>query len=147
MLRIIPPKPPAKIDISKVRSLIPWLVQNKGIQFGMISYDTFASAESLQELEKAGYNVKARSVDRTDEAYLTLVDYIYQGRIKFPRHQTFEKELFNLIHFRQQRKVDHPSDGSKDVSDSVAGSIMNLLEDENLTSYLIENDLELILDV
>lgn len=147
MLRIIPPKPPAKIDISKVRSLIPWLVQNKGIQFGMISYDTFASAESLQELEKAGYNVKARSVDRTDEAYLTLVDYIYQGRIKFPRHQTFEKELFNLIHFRQQRKVDHPSDGSKDVSDSVAGSIMNLLEDENLTSYLVENDLELILDV
>ena len=147
MLRIVPPKPPAKIDISKVRSIIPWLSQNKGIQWGMISYDTFASAESIQELEKAGYNVKARSVDRTDEAYLTLIDYIYQGRIKFPKHATFEKELFNLIHYRQQRKVDHPDNGSKDVSDSVAGCIMNLLEDENLTSYLIQNDLDLILDV
>jgi len=33
ILNIIPPKAPAKVDISKVRSLIPWLSQNKGINW------------------------------------------------------------------------------------------------------------------
>ena len=33
ILNIVPPKPPAKVDISKVRSLIPWLSKNKGINW------------------------------------------------------------------------------------------------------------------
>lgn len=33
ILNIIPPRAPAKVDISKVRSLIPWLSHNKGINW------------------------------------------------------------------------------------------------------------------
>ena len=33
ILDIVPPRAPAKVDISKVRSLIPWLSQNKGINW------------------------------------------------------------------------------------------------------------------
>ena len=50
--------------------------------------------------------------------------------------------MFNLVHFRQRRKVDHPSDGSKDVSDSVAGALMNCVEDEGVYEVLRENDID-----
>ena len=33
ILTIIPPRAPAKVDIAKVRSLIPWLTKNKGINW------------------------------------------------------------------------------------------------------------------
>ena len=107
MLRINPPKPPAKIDLAKVRSLIKYFEKEHGIIWGTISYDTFQSAEAMQELEKAGYNVQKRSVDIKDDAYLTLCQYIYDGRIEFPRHPVFEKELFGLMHYRARHKVDH----------------------------------------
>ena len=147
MLLIRPPKAPAKIDLAKVRSLIPWLTKNKGINWGMISYDTFQSAEAMQELEKAGFPVKYRSVDKTDEAYLTMVDYIYQGRVKFPQHDVFEKELFGVVHYRTKRKVDHLLDGSKDLSDSVVGSLMNLVEDDGLLNYMIQDDLSVFMNI
>ena len=105
---------------------------------GMYSHN---SQEAIQSLEKDGFSCQFRSVDRTDEAYLTLVDYIYAGNIKLPYHPVFERELFNLVHFRQRRKVDHPSDGSKDVSDSVAGALMNCVEDEGVYEVLRENDI------
>lgn len=147
MLLIRPPKAPAKIDLSKVRSLIPWLTKHKGINWGMISYDTFQSAEAMQELEKAGFPVKYRSVDKTDEAYLTMVDYIYQGRVKFPQHDIFEKELFGVVHYRTKRKVDHLLDGSKDLSDSAVGSLMNLVEDDGLLNYMIQDDLNVFINI
>jgi len=147
MLLIRPPKAPAKIDLAKVRSLIPWLTKNKGINWGMISYDTFQSAEAMQELEKAGFPVQYRSVDKTDEAYLTMIDYIYQDRVKFPQHDVFEEELFGVVHYRTRRKVDHLLDGHKDLSDSAVGSLMNLVEDDTLLSYMIQDDLEVFMTI
>ena len=147
MLLIRPPKAPAKIDLSKVRSLIPWLTKNKGINWGMISYDTFQSAEAMQELEKAGFPVKYRSVDKTDEAYLNMVDYIYQNRVKFPQHDVFEAELFNVVHYRSRRKVDHTSDFHKDLADSAVGSLMNLVEDDKVLNYLVQNDLDICMSI
>lgn len=146
VVRVVPPKPPHKIDIAKVRGIITYLTNTYGIQWGMISYDTYASQEAIQSLEKDGFPCQFRSVDRTDEAYLTLVDYIYAGNIKLPYHPVFERELFNLVHFRQRRKVDHPSDGSKDVSDSVAGALMNCVEDEGVYDVLRENDIDYYTD-
>lgn len=108
MIRINPPKPPHKIDIAKVRSIIPWQEQKWGIRYGMISYDTFQSAEAVQDLMKSGYPVQYRSVDRTDKEYLDLTELYYQGRIHHYRNDWYEKELFNLNWFRAKQKVDHP---------------------------------------
>lgn len=33
IITILPPRTPAKIDLAKTRSLIPWLTQNKGINW------------------------------------------------------------------------------------------------------------------
>lgn len=147
IIDIVPPRPPAKVDISKVRSLIPWLSQNKGINWGKITYDTFQSQESIQELDKAGFPVGYQSVDRTDEAYLLLVDYIYNKQIRFPYSKEFEFNLFNLVHFREKRKVDHISTGRKDVSDSVAGSLYNAVSSKVWQNELIKNDLSIFMQI
>lgn len=113
----------------------------------MISYDTFQSQESMQELDKAGFPVSYQSVDRTDEAYLLLVDYIYEGKVKFPYNQEFEFNLFNLVHFREKRKVDHIASARKDVSDSVAGSLYNAVKSDYFQKDLIQNDLSIFMQI
>ena len=136
MLRINPPKPPAKIDLAKVRSIIKYFEQEHGIVWGTISYDTFQSAEAMQELEKAGYTVKKRSVDINDEAYLTLCQYMYDERIEFPKHYIFEKELSGLMHYRARHKVDHLPNGCFSIDtkiklvDGRSLTIKELLEEQ-----------------
>lgn len=147
ILNIVPPRPPAKVDISKVRSLIPWLSQNKGINWGKITYDQYQSQESMQELEKAGFPVGYQSVDKTDEAYLLLVDYIYEGKVQFPYNDEFEKNLFNLVHFREKRKIDHISGMGKDISDSVAGSLKNAIDSDYYENIIIENDINILFSI
>lgn len=134
ILNIVPPRPPAKVDISKVRSLIPWLSQNKGINWGMITYDQFQSQESMQELDKAGFPVSYQSVDKTDEAYLLLVDYLYDERVKLPYNEEFEFDLFNLVHFRERRKVDHTcltGDTKVSLVDGRELTILELLDEQS----------------
>lgn len=142
MLRINPPKPPKKIAIYKIRNFIVYLRDVLGVSVGKVSYDIFNSEESRQILEELGFNVAYRSVDRNDKAYLDLVEIMYEKRIKLYDYPILRYELFNLIHDRGRRKVDHPkttkgnsdysgkgSDvGSKDVSDSLAGAVANALE-------------------
>lgn len=109
IIDVVPPRAPAKTDIAKMRGLIPWLSKNKGINWGKITYDQYQSQESMQELDKAGYPVAYQSVDRTDEAYLILVDYFYDKRIKIPQQDRFENEIFNVVHFREKHKINHTS--------------------------------------
>nr|DAY17816.1 MAG TPA: terminase [Caudoviricetes sp.] len=129
MLRINPPKQPRKISIPKVRDFIFWERNNLGLNVGKVTYDSFSSAESLQILEEEGVNSGYLSVDRTDEQYIAFINLMYEGRIEFYRYKPFEEELFELIHFREKRKVDHPRGGSKDVCDAVVGSVWNTLKE------------------
>lgn len=145
MIRINPPKPPHKIDLAKVRSIIPWQEKMFGISYGMISYDTFQSAEAVQDLDKSGYPVQFRSVDKSDNEYLDLTELYYQGRIHHYRNEWYEKELFNLNWYRAQGKVDHPSvkeGGTKDVSDAVCGSVANALEYPAVEEIQRESDID-----
>lgn len=148
MLRINPPSPPRKIAIYKIRNFIVWLGTSFGMKIGKVTYDIFNSEESRQILEEMGFNVGYQSVDRTDKAYLDLVEIMYEGRLKMYDYPILRYELFNLIHYRDKRKVDHPkvvsSDptgvgaasyngkgsgvGSKDTADSLCGAIENLLQ-------------------
>lgn len=113
----------------------------------MITYDQYQSQESIQELDKAGFPVGYQSVDKTDEAYLLLVDYIYEGKVKFPQHSRFEEEIFNVVHFREKRKVDHTSNGHKDIADSVAGSLYNAIKSDYFKNDLVQHDLEIFMSI
>lgn len=141
MLRINPPKPPRKIAIYKVRNFVVYLANVIGMKIGKVTYDIFNSEESRQILEEMGFNVGYQSVDRTDKAYLDLVEIMYEGRLKFYDYPILRHELFNLIHDRVKHKVDHPKTvedssyhgkgstvGSKDVSDGLAGACENAIQ-------------------
>ena len=141
MLRINPPKPPKKIAIYKIRNFVIYLNRVVGMKIGKVTYDIFNSEESRQILEEMGFNVGYRSVDRTDKAYLDLVEIMYEGRLRLYDYPILRHELFNLIHYRDKRKVDHPKtvmdssysgkgsqEGSKDLSDSLCGAVANCLE-------------------
>lgn len=111
MFTIVPPKPPAQTAIYKLRELIPFLQNTYGITYGKITYDMFASIESMQILQSQGFPVEYQSVDRTDDAYLAFCNLLYEERVKFGYSHEFEDNLFNLIHYRSKKKVDHPSEG------------------------------------
>lgn len=141
MLRINPPKPPRKIAIYKIRNFVVYLANVVNMKIGKVTYDIFNSEESRQILEEMGLNVGYQSVDRTDKAYLDLVEIMYEGRLKIYDSPILRHELFNLVHYRDKRKVDHPktvqdssydgkgsSVGSKDLSDSLAGALENALQ-------------------
>lgn len=148
-LRINPPKPPQKISIGKVRDFVFFMRDHWGLEIGMVSYDSFASEESFQVLTENGVNNRYLSVDRTDDQYLTFVNMLYEGRIEMYDYLPSQKELFELIHMRDARKIDHPVGGSKDVMDAVVGAVWNCLqglETENVRPYF-PGDLETQLSV
>lgn len=54
-----------------------------------------------------------------------LFNMLYEGRIIWYGYKPSEMELFELIHYRDKGKVDHPDKGSKDVMDAVVGAVYN----------------------
>ena len=138
-LRINPPKPPKKISIGKVRDFIFFMRDAWNLEIGKVTYDTFASQESVQVLQENGINCEFLSVDRNDEQYLTFVNMLYEGRIELYYYEPMDEELFELIHYRDRRKVDHPAEGKKDVMDAVVGSVWNALQDVSETYHSSED--------
>ena len=138
-LRINPPKMPAQISITKVKDFVIYMRDKIGLNIGKVTYDQFASAQARQELNEVGINAEYQSVDKTDEAYLLFCNLLYEGRIKMYYHKTTETELFDLIHFRDKHKVDHPSSSHKDLMDAIVGAVYNCIMDEDeslgVTSY------------
>lgn len=128
MLRIKPPKKPHRISIPKIRDFIIYLKQVLGVNIALVTADQFQSAQLLQELSEFGIKTENLSVDRTPEPYNTLANMIDEGRFETYRHDYFEKELFGLISFSGGKKIDHPPKESKDVADSVAGSVYNTIK-------------------
>ena len=133
MLQINPPKPPKKIAIYKIRNFVVYLVNQVHMKIGKVTYDIFNSEESRQILEEMGFNVGYQSVDRTDKAYLDTIEIMYEGRLRTYDYSVFRREIFNVVHYRDKRKVDHlktNSDGSvgtKDVADGLVGAIENAI--------------------
>lgn len=139
MLRVNPPKKPNKIAFSKIRDFLIYLRDYMGVRIELITADQFQSAMMLQELEEAGFNTANLSVDRNPDAYNALASVLYEDRIKFYSYPIFYTELFNLINYVAKRKIDHPPKGSKDVSDSVAGVVFNILSAADKTDLRKED--------
>ena len=79
--------------------------------------------------------------------YLLMVDYLYEGKVKFPQHDRFEEEIFNVVHFREKRKVDHLSGGHKDIADSVVGSLYNAIKSDIFQMELVQKDIDIMFEI
>jgi hypothetical protein len=122
VLRIVAP-PGGEIDISRIRALFYQLRDRCGMEFGLISFDSFASQESIKNLRDNAFKCEDFSVDDDFTAYDMLKQAIYDERLLCYRHPKLQEELVRLE--RTAKKVDHPSTagGSKDLADCLAAVV------------------------
>lgn len=123
IMRLTAP-PQGEILISDVRQYIYELIR-RGFNIKYVSYDGFASEESIQQLKRKGIMSEVISVDKDTKAYESLKDAIYQNRLEFYEHRPFIDEA-KALELRNGEKVDHQPNGSKDCSDAVAGVVYRL---------------------
>jgi hypothetical protein len=131
MLQIKPPQG-SQIDLSKIRQFIGMLAAY-GTQIKKVTFDGFASADAIQILMKMGFEAGLVSCDRDDKAYTYLRQAMYEHRISYYEYKAFLREVLALERDPKTRKIDHPRvNGSKDVSDAVAGVCLNIMTAEEL---------------
>jgi len=108
------------LKFKAVKIFVDFLL-SRGFFLSAVTFDGFQSLQIIQDLKGAGVNALQYSVDRSPEAYDTLIATIFQQRFDYYYQFTFCEELkaIQLI----GNKYDHPIGGSKDVSDGVAGAL------------------------
>lgn len=117
--------PGSEISMAKNRRFL-YFLRSSGFNLVMISTDTYQTAESHQILRDKGFTTAIRSLDRTPEGYQTLREAMVEHRISLLRHAKLENELIYLQRDTSTGKLDHPTNGSKDISDSLAGAVWDL---------------------
>lgn len=115
-----------KIPYSKIFSFICWLRKMK-FNIAAVTRDQFQSEYIGQQLEQEGFSSPKISLDRSPDGYIALKDALWDERIDMLDCQLLQDELVHLQQDSVTRKVDHPSGGSKDVSDSFAGWVWQAL--------------------
>ncbi len=121
MLKIKAPSG-GEINFSEIRELI-LKMRDRGFHIVKVTYDGWQSIDSIQILRKNYISCDTLSVDRDTKAYDTLKEKINEGKVRFYEYEPFMTELKRL-EFKDGKKVDHPPNGSKDVSDAVAGAVL-----------------------
>lgn len=133
--------PGTEILLADVRRIIYDIKEELGFRVGKVSMDGFQSTEMKQQLRKRRFHTEYVSVDRSKLPYEDLRDAIYEDRVEFPPYMTYlskgsdekiqiaVKELSELED--DEKKVDHPADGSKDVADCMAGVVYTLMGDRS----------------
>ena len=136
MLRITPPLKPYEIDISKIREFIRYLRDVEDINIYGVSYDQYASAESLQLLRQQGFNAIQQSVIRSDVPHKDFIHCIQEGRLITYKYKPFESELWNMQHDRVKHRVFISPGATEyhgDTYMSLVGCFMHLMKElENL---------------
>lgn len=109
------------------------LLQMLGVQLKALinivlgAFDGFQSVQLIQAFRKAKIRCGTLSVDTSIGPYNEVKQSIRTHRIWYPWHETLDKELRELEYDPVKQYVDHPSHGSKDCSDAVAGVVFLLL--------------------
>ena len=114
----------SQISFQKVMLFLVWL-RDKGMNIQAISRDTFQSEYLGQQLEAKNFKVDVLSLDRTNDGYITFRSVLTEQRISLLDHKLLQDELIHLQRDSVSQKVDHPSGGSKDIADSIAGATWN----------------------
>lgn len=139
-----------KISLAKNREFIRWL-KNKGFRIRTITYDTYQSADTGQQLSAEGFDCDTLSVDRTEltddkiaicRPYEYLKHAIYEGRLKLYKTDLLFNELVQLEKDYTSGKIDHPPKGSKDQSDAVCGAVYTASKHAEEYAFDYGEDLE-----
>ena len=119
-----------RINFQKIRNFIMYLVKELGYPLYKVGADQFQSEDMLQFFTLSGFETEKVSVVTDPTVYENTRDVIESGNLFLTKHLKLESELSNLRKVYVNRKAgykgknyiyDHPQDGSKDISDTVAG--------------------------
>ena len=114
-----------EIQIRWVRDLIYQLIK-MDFYIGLVTYDGFQSADSIQIWERHGIATDRVSTDRDPNIWKSLKDIASDARLRMPYNQLLLDELEALSRL-QGGKVDHQPGGSKDLADAFSCSLVGAL--------------------
>jgi len=120
----------SEIDFAKIRRFVFFLLYTCKFPIKGITYDSYQSTDSIQIFKKEHIVAKELSVDRKPGPYRTLRSVIMESRFDSYYYEPFVNEITLLEdHSGTTHKplIDHPHDGSKDISDAVAGAVNGAL--------------------
>lgn len=133
--------PGTEIMLQEVRRIIYDVKEDLKFRVMKVSMDGFQSTEMKQQLRKRKFQTEYLSVDKSKLPYEDLRDALYEDRIEFPPYITYiEKGADKQIQIAvkeiaeledQDKKIDHPANGSKDVADAMAGVVNVLMGDRS----------------
>jgi len=131
--------PGQEIILSDVRNVLYLLKNEYRFRIIDVTMDGFQSTDTMQQLRKKKFSVDYLSVDKSTLPYEDLREAIYEERLDFPKYLTYTnkgdtslveiavRELQQLTN--TGRKIDHPTNGSKDLADAMAGVVTTLMGD------------------
>jgi hypothetical protein len=128
--------PGTEIMFSDIRRII-YLKEELGFRLKNITMDGFQSQDTIQQLRKKHFVVEQLSVDKSTLPYEDTREAIYEYRLEFPPYVTLmskgsDKKIEIAIQEFMEltddgKKIDHPTKGSKDVTDAIAGVVTTLI--------------------
>jgi hypothetical protein len=129
--------PGDEINFSGIRGLIVDLCRRFSV--GIVSFDQWQSVEMIQSLKAMGINADFHSVKKSD--YDTLMTSIYDKRLRGYWNEILVEDELLKLKLLNGTKIDHPTSGSKDLADSVAGAVFQAVQ-----NILIDQEVEIEFD-
>jgi hypothetical protein len=114
----------AEINFASIRQMIVDL--HRKFDVGLVTFDRWQSIEMIQSLRSMGINSDFHSVKKTD--YDTLMSCMYDTRLRGYWNELLVEEELLKLKLYGNNKIDHPSTGSKDLADALAGAVYNSLD-------------------
>jgi hypothetical protein len=125
ILEVRPPRG-GEIEFENIRKLIYMLRDNLHVPIKWATFDNFQSKDSMQIMHQQGFMTGYQSMDIDTYAYDVSKQAFYDDRVRAPAHPKAQREMITLEIDPKKNKIDHPPNGSKDVSDAMAGVIFGL---------------------
>ena len=140
-----------QISFEKNRNFIRWL-RETGFNVQGVSYDTFQSVDTGQQLEAEGFNCSTISVDRVDtdhicKPYQYLKNTVYEQRLAMFKCDRLFDEFVDVERNINTGKVDHTPNGHKDILDAVCGALFNASKFAEQFAYDYGENMQIMLDV
>jgi hypothetical protein len=130
------PRKEGPVDLSDVKNWILAL-RRKGVNLGQVTFDRWNSFDIQKELQSVGLKTDTLSVLKPQ--YEDLAMLVYEDRVVLPHIELLLNELTELK-VVNDRKVDHPRKGSKDLADAMCGAVYNAI---SLTPRDVEQEIDI----
>jgi intein/homing endonuclease len=143
----IQPSGAYELQISQVRQWIQALKNSHDLNVKAVTYDGQTGFESIELLRKSGIRADTSSVDRSTEAYDTLKEALYDGRLILPPNDILAEELkhLKLIKRGEHTKIDHDRTGCFvgetmiSMADGTAKRIDDVRNGDDILSFDVKN--------